>query len=222
MTKESIALPFVNEGSDGVTFRKRPLWAEFIFAFDRWLQRRQGVFEYSQKPNCIFRIQLDRLYSEVVLSDGTFGRSGDRVINLHFWNEHIPAKPLAGHSFAWACRFSRNFAESLHELARFLISEPELSDINVIRANINLDSLPRIAARHGFETILGPVRRSPWQRVHQFGENILYWLLTLACYSARAGPNKFWRKRQLMYLSRRVLGRKDIAASKHPPAEPGT
>jgi hypothetical protein len=55
-----------------------------------WLQRWEGVFEYSRKPDCIFRAQLSRLSSDVLLSDGTFGRSGDRVIDLHLWNEQIP------------------------------------------------------------------------------------------------------------------------------------
>ena len=197
----------------GANRRKQPLWAEFIFALDRRLQRREGVFEYSHKPDCIFRAQLSRLCTEVQLSDGTFGRPDDRVIDLHFWNEQVPATPIVGYSLAWGCRFNRSFAESIRELARFLMSEPELSDVSIIRANINLDPLHRIAARHGFEAILDPVRLSPWEGVHRFGENILYWLLTLACNSAHAWPNKFWRSRHLMYLSRTALERKHIAAT---------
>jgi hypothetical protein len=69
------------------TRHKRPLWGEFIFALDSQLRRREGVFEYSHKPDCIFRAQFSRLSSDVLLSDGTFGRLGDRVIDLHFWNE---------------------------------------------------------------------------------------------------------------------------------------
>jgi hypothetical protein len=190
---------------------KRPLWAEFIFALDCWLQRRQRVFEYTQKPECIFRAQLRRLHSDVVLSDGTFGRPGDQVIDLHLWNEQIPAIPVAGPSLAWGRRFNRCFAESLDELARFLTSEPELVDVTIIRAKTSLDALHRIAARHEFEAILDPVRLSPWECVHRFGENILYWLLTLACNSGGARSNTFWRSRKLIYLSRRVLERKHIA-----------
>jgi hypothetical protein len=92
------------------------------------------------------------------------------------------------------------------------MSKPELSDINIIRANINLEPLHRIAAQYGFEATRDPVKLSPWERVHRFGENILYWLLTLACNSGRVRPNKFWRCRQLMYLSRRTLDCKHIAA----------
>jgi hypothetical protein len=116
------------------------------------------------------------------------------VIDLHFWNEHIPATPLAKHSFAWARHFGQNFAESIDELARFLSSEPGLLDINIVRANMNLDSLSRIAARYGFEITREPVKIWPSQYVHRFGENILYWLLTLACSSGRPRPKKILAK----------------------------
>ena len=198
----------------GANRHKRPLWAEFIFVLDSWLQWWGGVFEYSRNPDCIFRAQLSRLSSEVLLSDGTIGRSGDRVIDLHLWNEQIPVAPIAGYSLAWGCRFNRSFAKSLGELAQSLVNKPELSDINIIRANINLDLLHRIAVRHGFEVIRDPVNPSPWEQVHRFGQNILSWLLTLACHSGRARPNKFWRSQQLLYLSRRILDCKDIAATR--------
>jgi YkoP domain len=194
----------------GANRQRRPPWAKFILALDSWLRRREGVFEYSYEPDCIFRAQLSRLSNDVLLSDGTCGRPGDRVIDLHFWNEQIPVTPSAGNSLAWGCRFNRSFAKSLRGLAQFLKSKPEFSDINIIRANINLDSLRHIATRHGFEAIRAPTKISPWEHVHRFGEDILYWLLTLACNSGRSRPNKFWRCRQLMYLSRRALDCKHI------------
>ena len=72
---------------------KRPLLAELVFALDRGLQRLQGIFEYTHKRDCFFRIRFNRLRTEVVLSDGTVGRRGDRVVELHLWNERIPALP---------------------------------------------------------------------------------------------------------------------------------
>src|SRR5262249_20324173 len=69
-----------------------------------------------------------------------------------------------------------------------------------------------IATRHGFEVIRDPVSLSLWEHVHRFGQNILYWLLTLACHSGRARPRKFSRSRQAIYLSRRVLDCNYIAA----------
>src|SRR6516225_7861479 len=89
------------ETRPGASRHTRPLWAEFIFTLDGWLRKREGVFEYCHEPDCIFRAQLGRLSSDVLLSDGTFGRPGDRVIDLHLWNEQIPAMPIAGYSLAW-------------------------------------------------------------------------------------------------------------------------
>jgi len=202
------------ENRPGANRYTRPLWAKLVFALDNWLRRRQGVFEYSRKPDCILRAQLSRLSSDVLLSDGTFGRAGDRVIDLHLWNEQIPVKPIAGYSLAWGCRFNRSLAKSLRGLAQFLMNKPQLSDINIVRAVTNLDPLHRIARRHGFEVICEPVNPSPWEHVHRFGQNILYWLLTLACHSGRMWPRKFSRSRRVIYLSRRVLDRKYIAATR--------
>src|SRR5262245_26244889 len=138
----------------------------------------------------------------------------NRVIDLHLWNEQIPVKPIAGYSLAWGCRFNRSLAKSLRGLAQFLMNKPQLSDINIVRAVTNLDPLHRIARRHGFEVICEPVNPSPWEHVHRFGQNILYWLLTLACHSGRMWPRKFSRSRRVIYLSRRVLDRKYIAATR--------
>jgi hypothetical protein len=171
------------------------------------------VFEYSDKSDCIFRIQLSRLSSDVRLSDGTCSHVGDRVIDLHFWNEQIPALPIAGYSLAWGCAFNRSIRESLRGLAQFLMRKPELSDIRIIRANIHLQPLERLAARHGFEAISHPMKVSTWERMRQFGENILVFLLMLACNPRGVRLKDFWRRRQLLYLSRRVCDSKQLQSA---------
>ena len=108
--------------------------------------------------------------------------------------------------------------ESLRELAQFLMSEPELRNITIVRANMSVgskaqsDSLYGIVSRHGFEVFPDDVGLSLPVHVRRFGENILYWLLTLVCNPAAARSNKFWRTRSWIYLSRRVLERKYITA----------
>jgi hypothetical protein len=187
---------------------------------DRWLQRLQGIFEYTHKPDCFFRISFNRLRNEVVLSDGTVGRPGDQVVGLHLWNERIPVIPAKGPSLAWGHQFNRCFAESLRELARFLMSEHELRNITIIRANMSVGSKAQsdslygigIVSRHGFEVFPDEVGLSLPVLVRRFGENILYWLLTLVCNPAAARSSKFWRTRSCIYLSRKVLERKYITA----------
>jgi hypothetical protein len=206
----------------GANYHGRPFWAKLIFALDRCLQRRGGVFEYSDKSDCVFRLQLSRLSSDVLLSDGTFGHVGDRVIDLHFWNEQIPVPPTPGYSLAWGCAFNRSIEGSLRGLAEFLTRKPELSDIRIIRANINLEPLDRIAARHGFEAIRDPIKPSNWERMHQFGENILFSLLVLACHPRGARLKNFSRPRQLLYLSRRVCDSKQLRHSGFATAQVGS
>ena len=183
----------------------RAFWTRLIFALDGCLQRRSGVFEYSDAHDCIFRAQLSRLAGNVVLADGSLGRAGDRVIDLHFWNEQIPVKAPGGNSLAWGCRFNRCFAKSLLELGQFLKNNSEFADVEIIRANVNLEMLDRIAERHGFEPTCNFGTPPTWKHIREFGENILFWLLALACNPG--GRKQFWRHRKLLYLSRRTLDR---------------
>jgi hypothetical protein len=182
----------------------RPLWARLVFALDGCLQRQAGVFEYSDASDCIFRAQLSRLAGNVLLVDGTVGRTGDRIIDLHFWNEQIPVQGSGGNSLAWGRRFSRSFIKSLVMLTQFLRNDCELADVNIIRANINLEMLDRIAERYGFKPICNSGAPQAWNEgIHEFGENILFWLLALASNGAR--PKTFWRHRKPLYISRRTL-----------------
>jgi len=183
----------------------RPLWTKLIFAIDGCLQRQTGVFEYSDAPDCIFRAQLNRLSGNILLADGTRGHPGDRIIDLHFWNEQIPVQGAGLSSLAWGCRFNRGFAKSLRMLAEFLENTAELADVTIVRAEINLEMLDRIAERHGFESIGNFAAPPIAKRVHEFGENILFWMLEMACNCNGARPKQFWRHRKLFYLSRRTL-----------------
>jgi hypothetical protein len=222
MTRRIEVILFGGLAREPATRLKRPLLAALILVIDRSLRRLQGVFEYSHKPDCLFRIRFNRLRTEVALSDGTLGRPGDPVVELHLWNEHIPVLPATGPSLAWGRQFNRCFAESLRELARFLMSKREFLNITMIRANMSVgskaqsDQLHRIVSRHGFEIVPDPAGLSLSLHLRRFGENILYWLLTLVSNPAAARSNKFWRSRSLIYLSRRVLERKYAAADERP------
>lgn len=185
----------------------RPYWTRLVFALDGCLQRQSGVFEYTHASDCIFRAQLSRLSENIRLADGTLGRPGDRIIDLHFWNEQIPLKSANGNSLAWGCRFNRSFAKSLLMLAEFLSEDAELADVSIVRAEINLQMLDRIAERHGFEAAGALGVPTAWKHIHDFGENILLWMLALACNSSCACPKYFWRHRRVFYLSRRTLDR---------------
>src|SRR2546421_7142682 len=80
-------------------------WIEqIVFGFDGLLRRRHSVIEYSTDPNCVLRINLGFLDRNLSFSDGTRASAGDRLIDLHLWNEQVPIMPREGASLAWARR----------------------------------------------------------------------------------------------------------------------
>ena len=191
-----------------------PWWAEVVFALDARLRRRQAVFEYSRDPRCVFRLDINRSPRALVLRDGTRVHPGQRIARLHFWNEQVPPLPKNGATIAWACQIQQAITTSLAELARFLASRPELSDIAVVCADVpsgtlaQSEQLARIMGRYGFETIAEPEHLPFAERMHRFGENILISLIVLASNAAALRGDTLKRVRVPIYLSRHVLEKK--------------
>lgn len=188
-----------------------PWLAQGLFALDARLRRRHAVLDYTTHPSCIFRLDIARCSRAIVLRDGTRLRRGHRIIRLHFWNEHIPAVSPHGATIGWARQMQRCIAISLHELAHYLLSRPDLYDITVICGDVpsgtmeQTDQIARIMARYGFETINQDVPLSIGQQLHQFGENIL---ISLIVFVQNAGALRFDSLRRVrvpIFLSRRTL-----------------
>ncbi len=188
-----------------------PWLAELLFALDAWLRRRQAVFEYTRDPHCVFRLDINRSLRALVLRDGTRVHRGQRMARLHFWNEQIPPVPKNGPTIAWARRMQQAIAISLAELACYLASRPDLSDIAVVCAEVpsgtraQSEQLARIMGRYGFETIAEPAHSLIAERARRFGENILISLIVLASNAAALRGDTLKRVRVPIYLSRRVL-----------------
>src|SRR4029450_8566664 len=104
-----------------------------ILGLDGLLRRWQSVIEYTHDPTCILRIKFGRLDQDFALSDGTVGHAGERFIDLHLWNEQVPAMPKEGASIAWAREMHVCFQHSLRQLARYLPVRPALADSCVVR-----------------------------------------------------------------------------------------
>ena len=100
-----------------------------VFALDRRIRDKLGVYEYTVHPECLFRLQLVHVEDPLVLADGTAVASGSRALALHLWNERIPVMGPLGPTLAWARRTDRAIHASLHELARYLAGQPSLRDI---------------------------------------------------------------------------------------------
>lgn len=54
-----------------------------VRAFDRFLCRATGVFEFCDDPECLGRLQWARAPHDLSLSDGTQVRAGAPVLMLH-------------------------------------------------------------------------------------------------------------------------------------------
>lgn len=184
-------------------------WLEHaIFALDGWLRRRQGIYEYTCDPRCMFRVGLRRADQTLTLSDGTHVRTGDPVLELHLWNENIPAMGLEGPTVAWAHQVSRAIQSSLRELAAYVAEQPALDGVKAVCGDMQLGSprqtgqLAHIVARYGFEAIDGPGRHGT---LHRIGKALLIFLLVMATnpIALRSAILRPYHKR--VFLSRSTL-----------------
>jgi hypothetical protein len=183
-----------------------------VFGLDTWLRYWNSVFEYSDDPRCIFRIQISRLDYDVNLADGTSASSGSRIIDLHFWNEHVPFMPKHGPTIAWARDMCFCFKVSLNELGRYLAAHRDLDDIVVIRGNSawgireQITQMARLCQYSGFEMAADrkPLRIS--ERAHRLGDNILISLMVFALHGHIG--DALHRDRIQLFLSRKSLGQR--------------
>jgi hypothetical protein len=140
--------------------RSQSRLAEVLSVLDVRLRRCQAVFEYTRNPACVFRLDITRSARPLVLRDGTRLHPGQRIARLHFWNEQIPAVPKNGTTIAWARQMQRAIATSLRELASFLASRSDLTDVAAVCADVpsgtrtQSEQLARIMGRYGFEAIV--------------------------------------------------------------------
>ena len=191
---------------------ERHFWLEqLIFGLDGVLRRWQSVVEYTHDPACILRIKLGRLDQDFALSDGTVGHAGERFIDLHLWNEQVPAMPKEGASIAWARQMSLCFQHSLRQLARYLASRADLDDISLVRCTMGFagqernDQMVRLIGRYGFEFVPPATTVTMAERARRLGENIFISLIVLARNQAALRRDTLRRGRTRVFMSRKVL-----------------
>jgi hypothetical protein len=185
--------------------------AELVFALDEILRQRQQVFEFTADPSCIFRAQFGHAEHAFELLDGTRIQPGDRVLNLHYWNEQIPRVPLAGPTIGWARQFRRAMELSLRELSRYCAAAHEARDVVAIAANVaqgtrqQRDQLNGIMRRFGFAPPLAVEPARPDAMLRRLGENLLIAGMVLARNPVVLRVDTLWRDRTELFLSRTGL-----------------
>ncbi len=150
-----------------------------VRAFDRFLCRATGVFEFCDDPECLVRLQWARAPRPLSLSDGTTVRAGAPVLMLHLWNEHLPRPDPDGPDLKWAAGVHRMLVRSFREVARWLAEHPRggqteaVGGITVLALSADGRSTPLI--RHlGFDVF--PYRRA-LGRFGEFWENFYTWAI---------------------------------------------
>lgn len=198
-------VPFRENGS-----QDHPWLEAAVAALDERLRRRQGVFEYCQNPDCLFRIRLACSGCDLVLSDGVRLEPGERVIDLHLWNEQFPPFPPSGPTLQWARGVNRKLEISLRELSYFLSLRRELDDVRAVCGTLAFVSaaratpLARFFGRFGFEQI--PLDAAPAAGdLRRLGENMLISMMVLARNAAALRADTLRRGRLLMAISRQKL-----------------
>ena len=184
-----------------------------VFGLDAWVRQREAIFEFTPDPNCIFRIQIDQLMQDLALLDGTSAREGDRIINLHLWNEQLPPLPKHGASIGWARRMARHTQRSLRALTQHLLARSELADIGLVGGTIAFclperhAQLDRVCRRLGFEEVSDLRTMTLARRAHRLGGNVLTSLITIALDGDRWQRSMLRRDRTQLFISRRRLER---------------
>jgi hypothetical protein len=146
---------------------------------DSLLRRIHGVFEFTDAPLCLFRLQLGDAPHDLCLQ-GELIRAGDPVLLLHLWNEHIPSLPTQETAVTWAVMAARRLRNSFRQVARFVLEDPRARDVRAVGGAPGfLSSVERPAGvllmrRLGFE--IGPYS-SRLGRFGEFWENLYSWFL---------------------------------------------
>ena len=102
-----------------------------IYRFDAYLCRRTGVFEFTDDIDCILRLQQTYARHNLTLP-GCVVQAGSPVIQMHLWNERIPAIPEAGPDVAWAARTWRLFYHSLRLAAGYIQANPKMAQAQAL------------------------------------------------------------------------------------------
>ena len=211
----------------------------------RWLVRRLDallrrclrVHTFSDDPACILRLSPGQAREALVLADGTRIEPGDPVVDIHFWNERLPAMPDAGPDLRWAREMYRCFTASLRLLADYLEHSPTLGGIRAIRAEYGFSSEAGLDAQRGLYERLGlEVRRvraarGAWGRFAEFWENLFsYWLIWTYNPASLKGKRfldlercQVWMSRQALYARYGATGRESVPPrhAKESPVETG-
>lgn len=155
----------------------------FTVAFDRRQRRVLGIWEFTDDPQCIFRLGITRARIGAQLADGTVVRPGDRIGVIHLWNDHMPRIPETGPDLAWALTLERVLRHSLRLLARYLAKAPEMQEVQAFGGEFGFVYTPtaiKLLERLGVEVFEPRPPQGVWERIVDFAMRLWPYLLRRA------------------------------------------
>lgn len=182
-----------------------------IRSFDHMQRYWLGIHEFTDKEDCIFRFAIVKAEAAHSLSDGTFINENDALIELHFWNEHLPAMPDEGPTLAWAHLMSHRLVESLVELALFLRHEESLTSVVAIHASFASGSslarsqIERAARRFGFDFGGSGDAAGSWAHIYHIFDCASLWGLAWTFNPSALRRHEFLKSRWQLWMSRHML-----------------
>lgn len=158
----------------------RSLIRSLIIRFDRYMRRKMNVIEFWDNPDALIRIRVTQSDRPLVVANDVIP-VGEKIIEIHFWNEHVPRIPTSGTDMKWAIKSVRILMSSFTELARQIRDDERFQGVKAVGGITPLflagddSSGERIWKRLGFT--MTPVKH-PMGRVGEFWENV-YTLLII-------------------------------------------
>ena len=182
-----------------------------VCGLDSLLRRQGRVHEFTEDDECILRIALTTDKKDIELSDGTKVHAGDRICELHLWNEHVPPMPADGPDLRWGVRFYRLAVKSLRSLASHM-ETGELDEIVALGGQMAFlekggsPVLANVAAQLGFDVFNLTAQSGRWGRFRHFWENIFSWALMWTYNPGSLRGKRFLRlQRYRLWMSRSTL-----------------
>jgi hypothetical protein len=152
----------------------------FIIRVIDWLLRKlNGVFEFCDDPDCVFRVSIGVSKYPLRLPDGEIP-AGTRVLEFHFWNEHMPPMPTNGSVIGPAVKLRRKVASSAQRLAEAIENNPRLEGVRALGGVTPLFIPGDRSAAEGIFRRLGfsvTPHQNPLGRFMEFWEELYAWLL---------------------------------------------
>lgn len=185
---------------------------KIVRKIDAILRNFYHIFNYCEDEDCLLRVSFTESERDITLSDGTHISKGERIAELHFWNEHMPQMPKNGPNMAWALAFRRKIIYSLKGLSSFIQSEPAFKEIAAFfgdppfSGQESMAPLMELVQRWGFDVIEKEPPKGLWDRFTAFWEKV-YTLMLVWVYNPGSLKNKdAWkRNRDELWISRNIL-----------------